>query len=132
MVLTAPGLAAGTPVTFTVTQIGVGAIGKVDVNSDADRATASWDDWFAPERVSAKVHLQAGQPFAAVQFSFVAEATGLSVSGAGPLTYADRLDARIDAPLILPSGAAADYIVYSPYGTRRGTTDPDGHLQESA
>ena len=131
MVLSAPGLAAGTPVTFTVSQVGVGTIGTVDVTSGAGRAEAAWDDWFAPERVRARVALAVGQAFPVVQFRFVAETAGVRVAADDALAYADRLDARIDAAHVIEPAEPADYILYSPYGTRTGTTDAAGALQEA-
>lgn len=131
MVLAAPNLPAGTPVTFTVSQVGAGPIGTVDATSDADGARAPWDDWFAAERVGARVHLAAGQAFPVVRFGFVVEVAGVRVTADDVLAYADQLEARIDAPHVIESAQPADYILYSPYGTRTGTTDANGVLHET-
>jgi len=129
MILTAPDLPAGQAVTFTVTQIGYGAIGTITANSDAGRASAPWSDWFARARVSARVHLAAGEPFPVVAFTFVAEAAGAQAASA-PLRYADQLEARLEAPDVRAPAQPADYLLLSPYGTRKGTTDADGVLRE--
>ncbi|HEV8324178.1 MAG TPA: carboxypeptidase regulatory-like domain-containing protein, partial [Myxococcota bacterium] len=66
MTLTAPGLPAGQPVTFTVTQsspMGSGTVATVNATSAADSATAPFADWFQPSLVTAPVTLAAGQPF---------------------------------------------------------------------
>lgn len=131
MIVTGPDLAAGVAVTFTVTQVGVGEIGKVTATSEPGRATAIWDDWFARARVASKVQLAAGEAFPVIEFRFVAEAAGRRAEPTDALIYADQLEAKLEAPEHVDAGQPASYILYSPYGTRTGTTDANGTLREA-
>ncbi len=127
MTLTAPGLEDGQTVAFEVTQVGLGVVGSVNATSSGGTASASWDDWFDFDRVTAKKTLAAGQAFPAVQFTFRAVAAGVPVLAAAPLPYEDFLTGRLlDAtgePL-----ANVDYLLYSPWGIRPARSGADGAI----
>jgi hypothetical protein len=85
MVLNAPGLAAGTALTFTVLQADHAGgpdlpVGTVSVLADADRAEATWSSWFDLERN----HVRNGREF---KFVFVVEGAGRLVRAEAPAIF---------------------------------------------
>ena len=127
--LVAADLPPSTPVRFAVTQLGFGPIGEVTASAGSGGAVASWSDWYDFDRVTSRVQLAAGQPFAVVRFSFVATANGVAVPSAAPLAYADTLNAQLIGDDGQPM-ADTDYQLVSPWGTRAGTARADGTLDE--
>ena len=130
MRLSAPGLAAGVPVVFRVTQVGLGEIGQVEVTSVANGAVAEWDDWYDFDRVTNRVQLEPGQPFPPVQFTFTAKAGDVEATAATPLVYSDTLNARLVDPDTQQGLGETAYVLHSPWGTRAGKSGPDGSLVE--
>jgi len=133
MVLEAPGLASGREVLFEVEQQDGARTVKLEplrVTSDKDAAVASFEQWYASERVGPPVELGAGERFAQVRFAFVAHVSGRSTPSARPLPYSDRLDVRFhyreapDEPVAL-----APFTVHSPWGRVTGRTGEDGRVQ---
>lgn len=85
MVLDAPGLAAGTALTFTVLQAGRAGgpdlpVGTMSVLAGVDRAEAAWSSWFDYERTS----VRDGREF---KFGFVVEGAGRLVHAEAPAIF---------------------------------------------
>lgn len=123
MVVDAPGLPAGTPMTFTVERVGLGVVGTAEATSTEGRVEAPWSRWHDPERAPAPVALEAPAAFAPTAFTFTCEGAGRIVRS-GELPYADTLHARL-----LVGGevlAKQRYQLRGPWGTYTATTDDQG------
>ena len=130
MVLTAPGLAAGTEVTFEVKQDGVDTpIGTVTATSEAGKATADWSTWFKQEAVGdpQTVNADNGEKFTAVTFSFKASASGKDSTTTKSVAYGDKVTWN----LVDPDGKPVPKTLVSvclPYGTLTVTSDDNGAI----
>lgn len=125
LVVTAPGLPAGVPMTFEVEQVGAGPIATLEATSTDGRVEASFSEWYQPEKVAPPLELEVPATFPPVSFAYTLRGAGRAVRSA-PLVYADRLNAVLlsrgeERPL-----ARQRYTVRSPWGTVRGQTDDEG------
>jgi hypothetical protein len=129
LLLAAPGLPAGTPIVFEVSQVGFGPVAELTGTAVADAATVEFGDWFHAPAVQF-ANMGPGQKFPVVQFTFTAKGGGREVVAKIPLTYADRLDVVVQADdgTVL---AEHPYVLLSPWGVRKGAkTDADGRVVE--
>lgn len=129
LALDAPGLPAGTSVTFEITEVGRGVVATREVEAAQDGAILDFGDWFDPERELAPVALGPGQRFPTAKFSFRATANGRS-EDAPAKDYADAIAGVVLDDLETPMPNTA-YIVVTAWGTRTGTTDAEGKVDES-
>jgi hypothetical protein len=125
LLVDAPGLPAGAPVTFEVEQVGAGVVATIEATAGEGRAEATFSAWYDPGRVAPAVEVAAPGAFPPVAFSFTARAGGRVVRAA-PLVYADRLHAQLlstgeEQPL-----ARQAFVLRSPWGTYRGESDDQG------
>jgi hypothetical protein len=131
MILTAPGLAAGTEVTFEVKQEGYDTpIGTTTATSEDGKASADWSTWFKSEAVAGQqtVNADNGEKFKEVKFSFKASAGGKDATTTALVVFADPLSLSFvdenNAPL-----AKTRMIVFSPWGTLSVTSDETGNIK---
>jgi hypothetical protein len=132
MKLEAPGLPAGTPITFVVSQI-VGEappqeIARLAAQASEGGAALAFGDWFRPERVLARVKLPLGGAFAQVSFTFAAEGAGRRAA-AQPVVYGDRLEVTLSRTVETTGPLAqTDCLVLGPWGSLAARTDDAGKL----
>jgi outer membrane protein OmpA-like peptidoglycan-associated protein len=132
MVLSAPGLPAGTPLALEVRLVGVGTIATLAVPSNDGGADIPFNDWDAPEEVPFVGELQAGQEFPPSLVEYVIEGGGRRVQTSTPLIYADNanmvltLDDEGEQRVL----ANERYVLCTPFGRRLGVTDAQGALVE--
>jgi len=129
MVLEAPGLPPGETIDFEIVQEGFGTIGQVSAVSEDGRAAVPWSEWYIDDAVDPCGDLEPGEAFPVVRYTFVATGGGRRIECRAPLAYADRawLELVVDGTHLL---ANEPYRLCSPWGTRRGTTDEHGVLDE--
>ncbi|MCO5170264.1 MAG: peptidoglycan-binding protein [Planctomycetes bacterium] len=125
LVVLAPGLPAGVPMTFEVEQVGHGVVATLEATSTEGRVEASFADWFQPDAVAPPVDLEAPATFSPVSFAYTLRGAGRAVRSP-PLVYADRLNALLlsrgeEQPLV-----RRRYTLRSPWGALRGETDDEG------
>ena len=126
------GFAPNAQISFEVTMANVGVIATPDaVAADASgAASVDFGDWFSAAKApNDPPQIPDGQAFPAATFTFKATAGSQSAETQKPVTYADSLDAQCvshddGSPL-----ANTPYTLESPWGTRNGTTDDQGHIK---
>lgn len=130
MLVDAPGLPAGTEMQLKVTLRGHGIVAEVTVAALQDLVQVPFDGWFVPEAVQPVGDLEPGQPFPEALYDFEVEGGGRKVATKVPIRCLDRVHLRLvvngDVPL-----ADEPYRLLSPWGSRRGTTDESGVLDET-
>ncbi len=127
MVLTAPGLAAGTSVVFEISLDGGGTVGQITATSESGKATAQWSTWFKPELVTDQQTVGDGAQFKAVKFAFKASAGGQDATTTALITYSDKLATTVVDADKKPQ-SKTQVIIVSPWGTMVATTDDNGLL----
>ena len=133
MVVDAPDLPDGVPVTFSLSQKANGletVVGNPAVALlQGGRAGLEFGEWFDKSRVTYQVDLKDGESFPPVVFRFKASLQGKEVQSA-PLAYSDSIgyqciyDNDVSTPV-----ADQRFTVLSPWGTLRGRTDAQGNLR---
>lgn len=134
MLLSAPGIRAGTPVKFVVYRECDGAcvqVAELTALSREDRAETIFADWFRPDYVASYIESKTDspQPFPAVAFLFEAEGNGRAARSEA-LEYRDKLHAHIFSR----SGEDREELrntpctFYSPWGRWDTTTDEQGFI----
>jgi hypothetical protein len=125
MRLVAPGLPAGTPVTWILEQVDAGPVAEQSSISSAGGAEAPNTDWVFPDALIMNPEISAEEAFPEVSFGFTAEAGGRSITTQANVVYADDLKIRL---AVTPSFEAEEfppelpYVVHTLVGSRRGKT----------
>ena len=135
MRLIAPGLPAGEPVEYAISQVVDGLEVPVETlvtASAGDSAEASFQKWYdshRQDRVTRRVQLKQGDAFPLVTFKFVARSGGREQTSA-LLAYRDLTWLRFvyHEPAATPI-ADVEFVAYSPWGEIRGRTDSDGSVR---
>ena len=130
MIVDAPGCPAGVEMRLTVTLRDHGVVAEIVAVSEQDRVVVPFEGWYVALAVHHVGDLEPGQAFPEVWFDFVCEGGGRKVATKAPIRCVDRLHLQLvtDNDVLL---ANEPYRVHSPWGTRRGTTDDDGVLDEA-
>ena len=132
MLLDAPGLPAGFPITYEVEQLIegelVGLLTTVAATSVDAAATASVSDWFNPELAVFAGDLAEDAEFPKVTFRFAASGGGRRIESA-ELAYADFIALTLVHEVTKVPLSEAPFVMQTPWGNRRGTTDKDGKLR---
>lgn len=121
----APGLEAGTPVTFSIIQEEFGVVATQTVTAATDRVALDWDDWVHPDALPPCVVLDASEPFPEVAFSFEIEGGGRVVACKAPALFADFIRAPLELEFGEESSVASDnvpYTICTLWGSRSGET----------
>ncbi len=127
LILDAPGLPAGHPMRFVISQQGFGPVAELTVPSGPQRAAVAFSDWEHPKSYVDAGDLGPGGVFEQVRFTFVVEGAGRRIEG-GAITYGDRLHVQLvledDTPI-----AEQRVRVISPWGTRTIDSDAEGMVE---
>ncbi len=125
MRLVAPGLPAGTPVTWSLEQVDAGPVAELTSVSSAGGAGAPNTDWVFPDALVMNPEISAEEAFPEVSFGFTAEAGGRSITARANVVYADDLKIQLAvAPSSEPEEFPPElpYVVHTLIGSRRGKT----------
>jgi len=132
MLLDAPGLPAGLPITFEVEQLIEGELAglltTIASTSAEASATDSVTDWFNPELAVFAGELAEDAEFPDVTFRFVASGGGRRIESA-ELAYEDFIALTLVHEVTKVPVAEAPFVLQTPWGFRPGATDKDGKLR---
>ncbi len=125
MQLSAPGLSAGTPLTWTLSDVSGLELARFSSVAAADGASFEVSDWVFPDGIVDSVALQAGDEFTPSQFSFAVAGGERAAASEFPVTYADTLKKRLAVTVSFDGDVFPDalpYVVHTLAGSRRGKT----------
>jgi outer membrane protein OmpA-like peptidoglycan-associated protein len=133
MQLQAPGLPAGTPLTFEVRLFGVGSLEPGTAVAAQDNAVIPFNAWDAPDDVPFVGDLAAGGEFPQAFFDFVIEGGGRRIESQNRLLYQDSVSLvlQVTDEGVQRTLANEAYTLCTPWGRRSGTTDAQGTLSEA-